>query len=102
MQARSDWLIPLCTGEERHKGADGKKVHPTQKPEGLLARVLLSSSKTRRSRDRSFNGTGTTGAVAASRPPLHRLRTRPNLCDRGRRTHRCDRTASEAYVGLRS
>src|SRR5467141_4825630 len=31
IQARSDWLIPLCTGEERLKGADGKKVHPTQK-----------------------------------------------------------------------
>jgi len=45
VQARSDWLIPLCTGEERLKGKDGKKVHPTQKPEGLLARVLLSSSK---------------------------------------------------------
>src|SRR5207245_287489 len=45
VQARSDWLIPLCTGDERLKGADGKKVHPTQKPEGLLARVLLSSSK---------------------------------------------------------
>jgi modification methylase len=26
VQARSDWLIPLCTGEERLKGADGKKV----------------------------------------------------------------------------
>jgi len=43
VQARSDWLIPLCTGDERLKGTDGKKVHPTQKPEGLLARVLLSS-----------------------------------------------------------
>ena len=32
VQARSDWLIPLCTGEERLKGADGKKVHPTRKP----------------------------------------------------------------------
>src|ERR1700751_2476330 len=38
VQARSDWLIPLCTGEERLKGKDGKKVHPTQKPEGLLGR----------------------------------------------------------------
>ena len=38
---RSDWLIPLCTGEERLKGDDGKKVHPTQKPEALLARVML-------------------------------------------------------------
>jgi modification methylase len=64
VQARSDWLIPLCTGEERLKGADGKKVHPTQKPEGLLARVLLSSSRPGDLVVDPFNGTGTTGAVA--------------------------------------
>ena len=64
VQARSDWLIPLCTGEERLKGQDGKKVHPTQKPEGLLARVLLSSSKPGDLVIDPFNGTGTTGAVA--------------------------------------
>src|SRR5205823_3090050 len=64
VQARSDWLIPLCTGEERLKGDDGKKVHPTQKPEGLLARVLLSSSKPGDLVIDPFNGTGTTGAVA--------------------------------------
>jgi modification methylase len=64
VQARSDWLIPLCTGEERLKGRDGKKVHPTQKPEQLLARVLLSSSKPGDLVLDPFNGTGTTGAVA--------------------------------------
>ncbi len=64
VQARSDWLIPLCTGDERLKGKDGKKVHPTQKPEGLLARVLLSSSKPGDLVIDPFNGTGTTGAVA--------------------------------------
>ena len=64
VQARSDWLIPLCTGDERLKGADGKKVHPTQKPEQLLARVLLSSSKPGDLVVDPFNGTGTTGAVA--------------------------------------
>ncbi len=32
VQVRSDWTIPLCTGEERLKGRDGKKLHPTQKP----------------------------------------------------------------------
>src|SRR3981189_3772510 len=64
VQARSDWLIPLCTGDERLKGPDGKKVHPTQKPEGLLARVLLSSSKPGDLVIDPFNGTGTTGAVA--------------------------------------
>ena len=64
VQARSDWLIPLCTGDERLKGTDGKKVHPTQKPEGLLARVILSSSKPGDLIIDPFNGTGTTGAVA--------------------------------------
>lgn len=64
VQARSDWLIPLCTGDERLKGKDGKKVHPTQKPEQLLARVLLSSSKPGDLVVDPFNGTGTTGAVA--------------------------------------
>ena len=43
IQVRSDWTLPLCTGEERLKGGDGKKLHPTQKPEALLARVILSS-----------------------------------------------------------
>ena len=39
-------------------------MHPTQKPEGLLARVLLSSSKPGDLVIDPFNGTGTTGAVA--------------------------------------
>ena len=64
VQARSDWLIPLCTGDERLKGKDGKKVHPTQKPESLLARVILSSSRPDDLVIDPFNGTGTTGAVA--------------------------------------
>src|SRR5882672_3654059 len=64
VQARSDWLIPLCTGEERLKGRDGKKIHPTQKPEALLARVILSSSRPGDVVLDPFCGTGTTGAVA--------------------------------------
>jgi modification methylase len=64
VQARSDWLIPLCTGEERLKGADGKKVHPTQKPEALLARILMASSKPGDIVLDPFFGSGTTGAVA--------------------------------------
>jgi modification methylase len=64
VQVRSDWTIPLCTGEERLKGKDGKKLHPTQKPEALLARVLLSSSKLDDLVLDPFCGTGTTGAVA--------------------------------------
>jgi modification methylase len=64
VQLRSDWTFPLCTGEERLKGADGKKLHPTQKPEALLARVILSASRPDDLVLDPFNGTGTTGAVA--------------------------------------
>ena len=64
IQVRSDWTIPLCTGEERLKGGDGKKLHPTQKPEALLARVILSASRPDDLVLDPFNGTGTTGAVA--------------------------------------
>ncbi|TMI99892.1 MAG: site-specific DNA-methyltransferase [Alphaproteobacteria bacterium] len=64
VQVRSDWTIPLCTGEERLKGSDGKKIHPTQKPEALLARVILSSSRPGDLVLDPFSGTGTTGAAA--------------------------------------
>jgi modification methylase len=64
VQMRSDWFIPLCTGEERLKDAAGDKLHPTQKPEALLARVLLSSSNPGDVVLDPFFGTGTTGAVA--------------------------------------
>src|SRR5438270_8195816 len=64
VQVRSDWTIPLCTGEERLKGRDGKKIHPTQKPEALLARVILSSSRPGDLVLDPFSGTGTTGAAA--------------------------------------
>jgi modification methylase len=64
VQVRSDWTLALCTGEERLKGGDGKKLHPTQKPEALLARVLLSSSRPDDLVLDPFCGTGTTGAVA--------------------------------------
>jgi modification methylase len=63
VQMRSDWLLPLCGGPERLK-RDGKKAHPTQKPEGLLHRVLLASTKPGDIVLDPFFGTGTTGAVA--------------------------------------
>ena len=69
VQMRSDWFIPLCTGEERLKGSDGKKLHPTQKPEALLARVILAASRPDDLVLDPFCGTGTTGAVARR---LHR------------------------------
>src|ERR1700747_2974830 len=45
VQMRSDWTFSLCTGEERLRDADGRKLHPTQKPEALLARVMLAASR---------------------------------------------------------
>lgn len=64
LQMRSDWLIPLCAGGERLKDGDGRKTHPTQKPEALLHRVILSSTKPGAVVLDPFFGTGTTGAVA--------------------------------------
>ena len=63
-QMRSDWYIPICSGGERIKDSNGNKIHSTQKPEALLYRVLLSSSKKDDIILDPFFGTGTTGAVA--------------------------------------
>jgi modification methylase len=64
LQMRSDWLFPLCTGAERLKDGEGRKVHPTQKPEALLHRIMLASSKPGDVVLDPFFGSGTTGAVA--------------------------------------
>ena len=64
LQMRSDWLFPLCTGPERLKDGKGAKVHPTQKPEALLYRVMMASTHQGDMVLDPFFGTGTTGAVA--------------------------------------
>ncbi|MCX7350600.1 MAG: site-specific DNA-methyltransferase [Alphaproteobacteria bacterium] len=64
LQMRSDWTLSLCTGSERLKNADGDKLHPTQKPEALLHRVLLSTTRPGDTVLDPFFGTGTTGAAA--------------------------------------
>ncbi|MCB9946397.1 MAG: site-specific DNA-methyltransferase [Rhodospirillaceae bacterium] len=64
LQMRSDWLLPICNGPERLKTTDGQKAHPTQKPEALLYRVLLSSTRPGDLVLDPFFGTGTTGAAA--------------------------------------
>jgi modification methylase len=64
VQMRSDWLFPICSGPERLKDEGGRKAHPTQKPEALLNRILLASSKPGDVVLDPFFGTGTTGAVA--------------------------------------
>jgi modification methylase len=64
IQMRSDWFIPLCTGPERIRNEHGLKLHPTQKPEALLHRVLLASTNQDDIVLDPFAGTGTTPAVA--------------------------------------
>jgi len=64
IQMRSDWLFPICTGAERLKNESGDKLHPTQKPEALIARVMLASTKPGDVVLDPFFGSGTTGAVA--------------------------------------
>ena len=63
LQMRSDWVLPICGGQERLK-RNGTKAHPTQKPESLLYRVVLSSTEVGDVVLDPFFGSGTTGAVA--------------------------------------
>src|ERR1051325_2064785 len=63
LQMRSDWTIPICAGDESEKTA-GVKAHPTQKPEGLLYRVLLACTNKGDVVLDPFFGPGPTGAAA--------------------------------------
>ncbi len=69
VQMRSDWTLPLCTGGERLKNTHGLKLHPTQKPEALLHRVIMAATAPGDVIVDPFLGTGTTAAVAKR---LHR------------------------------
>ena len=64
LQMRSDWNLPICSGKERLKDDNGIKIHPTQKPESLISRILLASTNVNDIILDPFFGTGTTGAVA--------------------------------------
>ncbi len=64
LQMRSDWHLPICNGGERLRNGAGTKAHPTQKPESLLYRVIMSSTNPGDVILDPFFGTGTTGAVA--------------------------------------
>ena len=64
LQMRSDWTLPICTGSERIKDEDGRKAHPTQKPEALLYRVLLATTNPGDVVLDPFFGSGSTGAAA--------------------------------------
>ena len=64
VQMRSDWLFPICSGSERLKNPDGSKVHPTQKPESILHRIIVGSTKPGDLVLDPFFGSGTSGVVA--------------------------------------
>ncbi|WLP85888.1 DNA-methyltransferase [Mycoplasma seminis] len=63
-QEKSVWNISICNGNERLKDQNGKKIHSTQKPEELLYKILLATTKPNDIVLDPFFGTGTTGAVA--------------------------------------
>lgn len=58
------WQLPLCSGQERIKDEEGKKLHSTQKPVELLKRVILTSTHEGDLILDPVAGTGTTGYVA--------------------------------------
>ena len=63
-QMRDVWSIPLVQGRERLKGPDGRALHPTQKPEELLRRIIVASTVEQDIVLDPFLGTGTTAVVA--------------------------------------
>ena len=63
-QMRSDWYLPICSGGQRLRGEDGKSLHPTQKPESLLYRIIAGSSRQGQIVFDPFLGTGTSAVVA--------------------------------------
>ncbi len=58
------WEIPLCSGKERLKDEEGKKIHSTQKPVELLRRIILSTTNEEDIILDPLAGLGTTGYVA--------------------------------------
>ena len=65
-QMRSDWHMPICSGKERWRDESGRKAHPTQKPEALLRRAILSCTDIGDVILDPFSGSGTTAATAKS------------------------------------
>ena len=63
-QMRSDWHIPICAGRERLREKNNQRSHPTQKPEALLYRILVSSSNIGDTILDPFLGSGTTAVIA--------------------------------------
>lgn len=63
-QMRDVWEMPLVQGNERLRGEDGRALHPTQKPEEMLKRIILASSNEGDIVLDPFLGSGTTTYVA--------------------------------------
>ena len=63
-RATDFWELPLVQGKERVRGKDGKALHPTQKPEEMLKRIILASSNEGDTVLDPFLGSGTTAVVA--------------------------------------
>ena len=63
-QMRSDWHIPICAGKERLRESNNQRSHPTQKPEALLYRILVSSTNKEDTVLDPFLGSGTTAVMA--------------------------------------
>ena len=63
-QMRDVWTMPLVQGKERLRGQDGKALHPTQKSEEMLRRIIIASSNPNGLVLDPFLGSGTTAVVA--------------------------------------
>ncbi len=63
-QMRDFWSLPLVQGKERLKGENGRAMHPTQKPEEMLKRIIVASSNKGGLVLDPFLGSGTTAVVA--------------------------------------
>ena len=63
-QMRSDWHIPICSGKERLREDNNQRSHPTQKPEALLYRIMVSSTNKGDTILDPFLGSGTTAVMA--------------------------------------
>ncbi len=63
-QMRSDWHIQICSGKERLREDNNQRSHPTQKPEALLYRVILSSTNVGDTILDPFLGSGTSAVMA--------------------------------------
>lgn len=63
-QMRDLWEMPLVQGKERLRGKGNKALHPTQKPEEMLKRIILASSNKGDIVLDPFLGSGTTALIA--------------------------------------